>query len=46
MSDKMTHRGPDDDCIFLDTSSNIGLGIHGLGMIDLARGLQTMPKRS
>lgn len=42
MSDEMTHRGPDDDGLFLSNDRKLGLGFRRLSIVDLAGGHQPM----
>jgi asparagine synthase (glutamine-hydrolysing) len=42
MNDRMVHRGPDDDGIFLEAGGGVGLGARRLSVIDVAGGHQPL----
>ncbi len=42
MNERMTHRGPDDEGVFVEPRSGVGLGARRLSVIDLAGGHQPL----
>ena len=42
MNERMTHRGPDDEGVFLDPGGKVGLGARRLSVIDVAGGHQPL----
>lgn len=42
MNRAMLHRGPDDEGVYVDRSSNVGLGVRRLSVIDVAGGHQPL----
>ena len=45
MADTMTHRGPDDSGIYLNSGNTIGFGFRRLSIIDLQGGHQPMSNK-
>ncbi len=46
MTESLTHRGPDDDGIFINEGKTVGLGHRRLSIIDLSSGHQPMANRT